>query len=275
MRLAVEVRGVNHRFLDIRVAVPRDCQAWEPELRALIVARAERGKIDVTISRSGSRCGDVAVEVNEELARLTLAAWRQLQKRLDVPGQVDLSFLQGRGDFVRLVEKRPDAGGDLVVVRKLLVKALSQFDRARVREGGALARDMRGRCSLLRSIVVALRKRTKALVPELAARLRQRLAELLAERSIEERRLLQEAALLAERADVTEELVRLDSHLDRLTATLKETGSIGKPIDFLLQEIHREFNTIASKSADIEVTQLTLAARAEVEKLREQVQNVE
>jgi len=275
VRIAVEVRGVNHRFLDIRVAVPRDCQAWEPELRALIVARAERGKIDVTISRSGSRSGDVAVEVNEELARLTLAAWRQLQKRLDVPGQVDLSFLQGRGDFVRLVEKRPDAGGDLVVVRKLLVKALSQFDRARVREGGALARDMRGRCSLLRSIVVALRKRTKALVPELAARLRQRLAELLAERSIEERRLLQEAALLAERADVTEELVRLDSHLDRLTATLKETGSIGKPIDFLLQEIHREFNTIASKSADIEVTQLTLAARAEVEKLREQVQNVE
>ncbi len=275
VRLGVEVRGVNHRFLDIRVAVPRDCQAWEPELRAQIAARAERGKIDVTISRSGSRSGDVAVEINEDLARLTLRAWRQLQKRLDVPGEVDLSFLQGRGDFVRLVEKRPDTGGDLEKVRKLLEKALGQFDRARVREGHALAQDMRNRCSLLRSIVVALRKRTKALVPELAERLRQRLAALLAERSIEERRLLQEAALLAERADVTEELVRLDSHLDRLGAVLKESGSIGKPVDFLLQEIHREFNTIASKSADLEVTQLTLAARAEVEKLREQVQNVE
>jgi uncharacterized protein (TIGR00255 family) len=275
IRLAVEVRGVNHRFLDVRVAVPRDCQAWEPELRSLVAEHAVRGKIDVTISRSGARSGDIAVEVNEELARLTLAAWRELQKRLAVPGEVDLSFLQGRGDFVRVVEKRPDASGDLVKVRKLLLKALAQFDKARTREGAALARDMRARGSLLRSIVVALRKRTKALVPELAERLRQRLGELLAERSIEERRLLQEAALLAERADVTEELVRLDSHLDRLAATLKENGSIGKPIDFLLQEIHREFNTIASKSADIEVTQLTLAARAEVEKLREQVQNVE
>lgn len=275
VRFAVEVRGVNHRFLDIRVSVPRDCQAWEPDLRALVAGHAERGKVDVTVSRSGSRAGDLAVEVNEDLARLTLRAWRQLQKRLDVPGEVDLSFLQGRGDFVRVVEKRPDTGGDLAKVRNLLGKALGQFDRARVREGAALARDMRGRCSLLRSIVVALRKRTKALIPELAERLRQRLAELLAERSIDERRLLQESALLAERADVTEELVRLDSHLDRLAAALKAKGSIGKPVDFLLQEIHREFNTIASKSADIEVTQLTLAARAEVEKLREQVQNVE
>lgn len=275
VRLAVEVRGVNHRFLDVRVSVPRDCQAWEPELRALVAEHAERGKIDVTISRSGSRAGDVAIEVNEELARQTLRAWRQLQKRLDVPGQVDLSFLQGRGDFVRLVEKRPDNGGDLVVVRKLLVKALGQFDKARVREGSALARDMRERCAQLRTIVAALRKRSVTLVPELAERLRQRLAELLAERSIDERRLLQESALLAERADVTEELVRLESHLDRLGAALKAKGSIGKPVDFLLQEIHREFNTIASKSADIEVTQLTLAARAEGEKLREQVQNVE
>jgi uncharacterized protein (TIGR00255 family) len=275
VRFTVEVRGVNHRFLDVRVSLPRDCQAWEQQLRPLISDRVARGKVDVSVNRSGVRRGDVSVEVNEDLARLTLDAWRRLQRRLDLPGQIDLSFLQGRGDFVRMIEKGPDTSGDLARVHKLLRKALSQFERARVREGAALARDMRQRRTVLCGIVAALRKRTRALVPELAERLRNRLDELLAESSIEERRLVQEAALLAERADVTEELVRLDSHLERLGGVLKQPGSIGKPIDFLLQEIHREFNTIASKSADLEVTQLTLAARAEVEKLREQVQNVE
>jgi uncharacterized protein (TIGR00255 family) len=120
-----------------------------------------------------------------------------------------------------------------------------------------------------------LQKRTKALLPELARRLEERVAALLGKELVNPERLAQEAAVLAERADVTEELVRLDSHLTRLGELLRQSGSIGKAIDFLIQEIHREINTIASKSADLEVTNLTLEAKGEIEKLREQVQNVE
>jgi uncharacterized protein (TIGR00255 family) len=135
---------------------------------------------------------------------------------------------------------------------------------------------MKARVERLRAVEKKLRKRSDEIVPELAARLRERLSRLLADAQVNPERLAQEAAFLAERADVTEELVRLDAHLTSLGKILRQkSGPAGKPIDFLLQEIHREINTVASKSADLEVTNLTLEARAEVEKLREQTQNVE
>ncbi len=276
MRLSVEVRGVNHRFLDVRLALPRECQSWEPELRPSVTESVERGKVDVTVSRAGSAQSVRVVEVDEQLARKVLDGWRQLQKSLRLPGEIDIGFLQSRGDFVRQVEQ-PRSGGtdELPRVRKLLEKAMRAFDRAREREGLALQRDMKGRRDRLVAIEKELRKRCDELVPELAARLGARLRKLLDGQTIEESRLLQETAVIAERCDVHEELVRLSSHLKRLAGLLRQKGSVGKPIDFLLQEIHRELNTIASKSSDVEVTRLTLEARAEVEKLREQTQNVE
>jgi len=275
-RLSVEVRGVNHRFLDVRLSLPRDAQAWEPDLRRLVVDRVERGKVDVTISRVVSAQGARAVEVDEDLAVSVLAGWRRLQKRLALPGEIDISFLQSRGDFVRVVEQQRDATDDEQArAAGLVEKALDAFDRARVREGAALQRDMKGRRERLVEIEKSLRVRCAELLPEMAERLRTRLGRLLENHTIEESRLLQEAAILAERSDVHEELVRLTTHLKHLAELLRQKGSVGKPIDFLLQEIHRELNTIASKSSDVEVTRLTLDGRAEVEKLKEQVQNVE
>ncbi len=274
-RLAVEVRSVNHRFLDVKLSLPRECQMWEAELRQLVVGVAKRGKIEVTVYRSGSASGDFAVEVNEALARAALEGWRRLQRRLALPGAIDLSFLVGRGEFVRVVERRPEPNADLPRVRRLLQTALAMFCRAREREGRALAQDMRARLAHLRRIEAELRRRAEVLVPELSRRLAERVANLLGNQQISEERLLQEAALIAERADVTEELVRLHSHLQRLAGLLRQAGPVGKPMDFLMQEMHREINTIASKSADLEVTGLTLEARAEIEKLREQTQNVE
>lgn len=274
-RLSVEVRSVNQRFLDVKLSLPRDCQAWEPALRELVSGVAERGKVEVTVFRSGSTTDDFTVEVNAPMARAALAGWRSLQKTLKLPGTIDVGLLMARGgDFVRVVERRAEAGADLPRVQQLVAAALKDFNRARDREGKALHADMRARLKALQRIQASLRKRATALVPELAARLQSRLTELLG-RAVGEDRLAQEAALLADRSDVTEELVRLDSHLTRLGELLAQTGSVGKAIDFLIQEIHREVNTIASKSADLEVTNLALAAKGEIEKLREQVQNVE
>lgn len=274
-RLVAEVRAVNQRFLDVRLNLPREYQPIEDELRQLVMAAVHRGKVDVVISRAGSSASDFDVETNEALARASIEAWRRLQRRLGLPGEIDVSFILGRSEFVRVIERRRAADAEFPHVRRLLGQALRAFNRARDREGRTLGRDMGGRVAHLKRIHATLRRRSSALVPELQRRVSERLAVLLGDRKISEERLLQEAALLAERADVTEELVRLASHLERLSALLRQREPAGKPIDFLLQEVHREINTIAAKSADLEVTNLTLGARAEVEKLREQVQNVE
>lgn len=273
-RLAVEVRSVNQRFLDVRLNLPREYQPYEESLRKVIQAAVERGKVDVNVNRSGSSASDYEVEVNEAMARAVVDGWRRLQTRLGLPGEIEVSMVLGRADFVRVVERRDEAA-DLPRLRRLLETALKEFNKAREREGKALARDMKGRTAHLRRLQRDLSQRAAQLVPELQRRLSERLNALLADQKMNPERLSQEVALLAERADVTEELVRLKSHLERLAVLLGKSGSIGKPVDFLLQEVHREFNTIASKSADLEVTNLTLAARAEIEKLREQTQNVE
>jgi uncharacterized protein (TIGR00255 family) len=274
-RISVEIRSVNQRFLDVRFNLPREYQAWEAELRKLVLAAVERGKIDVNVSRSGATARDVTVEVNEALAGALITSLRRLQRRLGLSGQIDVSLLLSRPELVRVSESRPDSGADLSRVRRLLVAALRRFNEAREREGRALKADMQARLRHLRRIERTLLKRTDALLPELSRRLNERMAALLGDVAVDQARLLQEAALLAERADVTEELVRLRSHLDRLQELMRQRGAAGKAADFLLQEIHREVNTIASKSADVEVTALTLEARGEIEKLREQAQNVE
>jgi uncharacterized protein (TIGR00255 family) len=274
-RIAIEIRSVNQRFLDVRFNLPREYQQWEAELRQDVMGGVERGKVDINVGRSGTAGGLPALEINEPLARASLKGWRQLQRALGLKGEIDVTFLLNRPEFVRVVESRPDTSADLPRLRTLLRAALKEFNRARDREGQALTADMRARTRELRRIHKSVEKRTVVLVPEMAQRLAVRVAALLAERPPDETRLLQEAALLAERADVTEELVRLASHLDRLDALVRQAGAVGKAIDFLLQEVHREINTIASKSADLEVTNLTLQARGEVEKLREQAQNVE
>ena len=275
-RLSVEVRSVNQRFLDVKLSLPREWQAWEAELRELVTGVAERGKVEVSVFRSGSTAEDYTVEVNEPVARAALAGWRALQKTLKLPGAIDIATLMNRGsDFVRVVERKADPNADLPRVRRLLAAALKEFNRARDSEGKVLAADMRARLKAMQVLHAALRKRTTALVPELARRLEERVGQLLGKGIVSEDRLVQEAAMLAERCDVTEELVRLDSHLARLGELLHQSGSVGKAIDFLIQEIHREVNTIASKSADLEVTNLTLEAKSEIEKLREQTQNVE
>jgi uncharacterized protein (TIGR00255 family) len=274
-RLAVEVRAVNQRFLDVRFNLPREYQPFEEALRQMVQEEAARGKVDVTVHRAGAGPSEVEVEINEPLARATVEGWRRLQRSLGLKGEIDVSFLIGKGDFVRVVERKREAHPELPQLKRLLGDALKAFNRAREREGKALQKDMAARVQRLRRIEAAIRRRTAAFVPDLSARLAERLTALLSGQSIEPERLAQEAALLAARAEVTEELVRLDSHLERLADLLRQKGAIGKPIDFLLQEIHREINTVASKSADLEITNLTLEARAEVEKLREQVQNVE
>lgn len=274
--VTVEIRSVNQRFLEVKLNMPRELMAWEAELRALVQAHVERGKIEVMINRNGTAAQTVRVEPNLELAQAYVDGWQRLQASLGLAGTIDLAWLQSRGsEIMRVVEAQADPGTDFAAVRETLERALAAFDRERQREGKTLARDMKSRVRHLQKLHRQIESRVKLLRPVLAARLQQRVRDLLDGREISEERLLQEVAIIADRGDVTEELVRLASHLGALLGHVGADGPVGKKIDFLLQETHREFNTIAAKSNDLEVTNATLEARAEIEKLREQVQNIE
>ena len=259
--ITVELRAVNQRFLEVKFNMPREYAPWEAELRGLVQAQVARGKVDVAIFRGGANNVQVSVEPNLPLAKAYVAALRQLQRALHLGGDVDLGMLQGRSDLLRIVERRSDPSGDLAAVRATVLRAVQAFNRDRDREGRVLTRDMAARVRRLRQLQQRAAQRAAQLTPQLAARLRQRVTTLLEGKDFKEERLLQEVALLAERSDVTEELVRLDSHLQALAAVLRGREPAGKKLDFMLQEVHREFNTIASKSTDLEVTNLTLEAR--------------
>lgn len=274
-KITVEIRSVNQRFLETRFNMPREYMPWETELRQLVQAAVARGKVDVSINRSGALATDFAVEVNTPLARAYVDGWRQLQVALGLGGEVDLQFLLGRPDLVRIAERRAEPANELQRLQHVLRQALRTFDREREREGRALGRDMRQRVEHLRKLARQMRARVAAVTPETAQRLRQRVQTLLEGGAVDEERLTQEVAFVLSRSDVTEELVRLESHLQALRALCASREPVGKRMDFLLQEIHREVNTIASKSNDLTLTDFSLEARGEIEKLREQAQNVE
>jgi uncharacterized protein (TIGR00255 family) len=273
--LTVEVRAVNQRFLEVKLNMPREYLPWEAEVRALVQAHVARGKVDVSITRAGQSVEQMTVEANVPLAEAYVTAWRRLQRTLQLPGEIDLGLLVGRNEFFRVTERRSDPTGEIPALRATLRRALQAFNREREREGRMLGRDMLARLRRLQQLQRNIHRRAEVLAPEMAARLRQRVTTLLDGRDVAEDRVLQEVALLAERSDVTEELVRLHSHLEALGTLLRGRDPVGKKLDFLLQEVHREFNTIASKSADLTVTNLTMEARSEIEKLREQAQNIE
>ena len=274
-RITIEVRSVNQRFLDVKLNLPREYSAWEKELRGVINAAVARGKVDVGVNRSGNAGGEMSVEINQRLARAYVRGVQQLQRELGLVGQVDLSLVLNRSDVLRLVERRADPEREIAAIQNGLKQALKRFNADREREGRSLARDLRQRITKVRQIERQMRKRAADLGPALLQRLRERVQALLDNVPVREERLTQEIAILVERADVTEELVRLDSHLKGMEQAIASKEPAGRQLDFLLQEIHREVNTIASKSNDLEMTNLTIAARGEVEKLREQAQNVE
>ncbi|MGH7858620.1 MAG: YicC family protein, partial [Candidatus Binatia bacterium] len=214
------------------------------------------------------------VEIDLDLARAYVGEWRQLQKRLRLAGEIDLSFLRGIAELYRTkeAEARPDA--EQAAVRSALAEALRQFERARVREGKHLARDMRARAKRLERLAARMAGRTRDSREATRKRIEERMRELLGAHA-EESRIVQEAAFQAERSDVTEELVRLRSHLAGLRDLFGVSEPVGKRIEFLLQEVQREVNTVASKSNDLALTRFAVEAKGEIEKIREQVQNVE
>jgi uncharacterized protein (TIGR00255 family) len=280
LALRVSIRSVNHRFLDLHVRLPEGWEPLEPRLRQRVRQHVRRGHVDVTLRIEPS--GPVAVQVNHPLAAAYARAAQELSREFSMPPAIDFVALFRLPGVVvgaglpseEEVERAASLAG------RCLDDALARLDEMRSTEGATLASEMRGRLARISSHAKKIEALAATLRPDYARRLGERLAELLANTSIDPSRLAQEAALLAERADISEEVARLSSHLQQFDALLEAGPEAGKKLDFLLQEMQRESNTMLSKTPGVEsqglaITDLALEVKAEVERLREQMQNVE
>jgi uncharacterized protein (TIGR00255 family) len=274
--VVVEVRGVNARHLEVRVQGAREYAAWESVLRDRVRTWVERGRVDVTITRlprPGRRRYDV--HVRDDLARAYVAAGRRLRRRLGLEGGIGVRELLALPDLLEVRERVPEARREIPAVERALAAALRAFTRQRAREGRALAKDMARRIGALDALVGRLRRALPAVERALAERVRARAARVLLAVDAEVARRVLEVAQQIERGDVTEEVVRLAAHVAALRAALRAPGGVGKRIEFLLQEVQRELNTTGAKLGEAGMVAAVLRAKEDVEKLREQVQNVE
>ncbi|HVO18853.1 MAG TPA: YicC/YloC family endoribonuclease [Anaeromyxobacter sp.] len=270
----VEVRSVNHKYCEVKVRMPRELAALEHEVVRSVKERLARGGVDVAVRRiaSGSL---VSPRVDVGLAESYARAFAEVQARLGLPGPVTLAEVIAAEGVVRLDERVLDLENVGEALRRAVSAALGQLVAMRAREGEALARDLFSRLDELEGLV----ERIGALAPQAVETYRTRLAERIAELTrgvaLDPARLAQEVAIFADRTDVAEEITRLRSHSAQVRALLDVSEPAGRKLDFLVQEMHREANTIGSKSQHAGIAGLVVALKAEVERMREQVQNVE
>jgi uncharacterized protein (TIGR00255 family) len=275
-KVAVEIKTVNNRYLDIHLRLNQELASLEMNIRKLISSRLSRGRVDLNINFE--RSATTTYEINRPLVAGYVNVLRDIQKEFNLPGDVDiatLARLPGALTTARDGLNEDSAAG----IERAVNEALDDLALMRESEGATLAEEMRVRVAKVEAEVPLIESAAAGLVDAYRQRLQKRIGELLARgggpAEIDAGRLAQEVAYLADRSDISEELVRLRSHLEQFRASLDAEGEIGKRLDFLLQELNREANTVLSKSTEVSIKDAGLAIKAEVEKLREQVQNVE
>ncbi len=273
-KITVEMRSVNHRYGEISIKLPRTLIRFENDVRKAVAERLKRGKIDVFIQTEASPDGSPPV-VNIPLAKAYYKAFSSLREDLGIEEPVQLSLIVAQKDVLAVPENDAAAEGMLEGLLATVANAVDNMEAMRIREGKELVDDLarrRGNLSVLMDRVAA---RAPTVPLEYLDKLTARLAQFGSDRLLDEARFAQEVALMAERCDITEELVRFGSHLVQFDAALETAEPVGRKLDFLLQEMGREVNTIGSKANDGEITSCVVELKAELEKIREQVQNIE
>lgn len=274
--VTVEIRSVNNRYLDVQVKTPRSLAALEPRIRKTVQERCSRGRIDVFVSRSGGEGNPFRLKADHGIAGQYLTVLRELKERHALPGEIDLSLLLAVPEIVSREEITEDLEAVWGRTCIALDEAVKGLVAMREQEGAALGRDIAARLEALESMAESVRRKTPATIEQARKRMTDTVARILQEQP-DPARIAQEIAILAERTDVTEELTRLGSHLSQFRAMLAGSGGepVGRKLDFLIQELGREVNTVASKAMDADISLTMVNAKAELEKVREQVQNIE
>jgi uncharacterized protein (TIGR00255 family) len=274
--LTVVVRTYNSRYLDINLRLAGLLSPLEDRIKSYIASRLSRGRVDVSIQYSGSgKNRNGILSINIPLARTYWDKLNALKTSLGIPGPVDLNILLGLKDV--LVYQEPPSTEESLweSIHRPLKRVMDGVDKMRTAEGRHLSRDLRARIRTIEKSVGTISQKVPQVVRAYQARLQKRVNELAGAAPIDPQRLVQEVAILADRSDISEELVRLESHLKQLKTLFRETQPVGRKLEFLLQEINREINTVGSKSMDGSISQQVVAVKAELEKMREQIQNIE
>ncbi len=274
-KISAEIKSVNHRYSDYSVKLPRHMLFLEDKIRKTVSQYISRGKIDIYISVEGCGEADKNVILNEELAAEYLAAVRALRDRFGLADDITTMSLCRFSDIFRVERKEEDEDKLWEDVQAVLEHALSDFTAMRSREGERIYKDLRARVDYMRELAYEVEKSSPRIVEQYSKRLYDKIKEVIGDRQIDEARVLTETAIFADKAATNEETVRLASHFDEYCVILDSDEPAGRRLDFLTQEINREINTIGSKANDLEVSKIVVALKAELEKMREQIQNIE
>jgi len=273
--VTIEVRSVNHRFLETSIRLPKSMGKLEESFKKAIQEHCARGRVDLTVLLQGGRGGTRSLQLDAGLAKQYHQALRTLQRTLKLGGSIDIGLVAGFRDVIALSDQPMEDPKLAKLVEKLGLQALQDLARMRKREGALLASDILGRIDTLRELKRQVAGRAPGIGQEAFARMKDRVEKLLGGEIPDIPRLHQELALYADRCDITEELVRLDAHMVQFDHTVHSAQPVGKTLDFLIQEMGREVNTIGSKANDASITAAVVQMKAELERIREQIQNVE
>lgn len=274
-KFTVELKGVNHRYLDVNIRMPKKLNFFETAIRTLLKSYATRGKVDIFITYEDSSQNQVAVKYNEALAAEYLKYLNRMAEEFGLENDVRVSTLSRYPEIFTMEEQAEDEEELWNGLKEALEGAFAQFVETRTTEGENLKKDILEKLGILEELVGYIEERSPQIVREYREKLEEKTKELLADAQIEDSRIAAEVILFADKICTDEEVVRLKSHISHMRNTLEEKEGIGRKLDFIAQEMNREANTILSKANDIEVSDCSISLKTEIEKIREQIQNIE
>jgi uncharacterized protein (TIGR00255 family) len=274
-KFTVELNSVNRKQNDVVVSLPRELAELEPRVRDAINAEVSRGRLTVVIAYHFGGGAPQNLALDRDLAKAYLRAMRGLQKELGVGGDIGIETVLRAPGVIKAPEEQISSDSAWPHVEAALKAALADLLRMREAEGRHLAKDLDKRLKLVRDFVTKIRKHLPGVVKRFRESLHERIQKAGLELAIDDERLVKEVVVFADKSDVTEELTRLESHFDQFAAHLKKDEAVGRTLEFMCQEIAREFNTLGSKANDVSISQLVVMCKAEMEKVREQIQNIE
>lgn len=274
-KFTVEMKGVNHRYLDVNIRMPKKLFFFETAIRSYLKKYIQRGKVDIFVTYEDLSEGQMSLKYNEALASEYLDYFRQMEEKFGLENDVRISALSRYPEVFTMEEQDVDEEEMWNGLREALDGACVQFVSARETEGEKLREDLIGKLDDMKAVVEKIEERSPQILSEYREKLEEKVKELLADTQIDESRIAAEVVLFADKICTDEEIVRLKSHIDHMKSTLQAGEGIGRKLDFIAQEMNREANTILSKANDLTVSNYGIDLKTEIEKVREQIQNIE
>ncbi len=274
-KISVEMKAVNHRYLDLSIKMPKRFNYFESGVRGLLKTYIQRGKVDIFISYEDYTKEKLCLKYNESLAAEYVQYFKQMSEAFAIDNDMTAGVLARMPEVLTMEQEPEDEDAMWKLLSEAIEEAAKRFVESRTVEGESLKADLLGKLKAMEDMVACVEQRTPAIVAEYQARLEAKVKELLGTSGIDEGRIVTEVTIFADRVCVDEEIVRLKSHISHMESDLLNGGGVGRKLDFLAQEMNREANTILSKANDLTISDKAIALKTEIEKIREQIQNIE